>query len=69
MESDPHMEIVAESLGQIRSILFLTLPMCGNVILSASILAWSRALGEFGATQMLVGATRLKTETLSTGII
>ncbi len=70
MESDPHMEIVAESLGanSFHTFFLITLPMCGNVILSASILAWSRALGEFGATQMLVGATRLKTETLSTGI-
>ena len=31
-------------------------------------LAWSRALGEFSATLMLVGATRMKTETLPTSI-
>ena len=28
------------------------------------ILVWARALGEFGATLMLVGVTRMKTETL-----
>ena len=33
-------------------------------LLGASRLIWSRALGEFGATLMLVGVTRMKTETL-----
>ena len=28
------------------------------------ILTWSRAIGEFGATLMLVGITRMRTETL-----
>ena len=28
------------------------------------VLVWSRAIGEFGATLMLVGITRMKTETL-----
>lgn len=31
-------------------------------------LVWSRALGEFGATLMLVGVTRMKTETLPANI-
>ncbi len=33
-------------------------------LVCASVLAWSRAIGEFGATLMLAGATRFKTETL-----
>ena len=37
-------------------------------MIGAGVLAWSRALGEFGATLMLVGATRMKTETLPTSI-
>lgn len=32
--------------------------------MSTFILTWSRALGEFGATLMVVGITRFKTETL-----
>ena len=32
------------------------------------VLAWSRAIGEFGATLMLVGVTRMKTETLPAAI-
>ena len=37
-------------------------------MIGAGVLAWSRALGEFSATLMLVGATRMKTETLPTSI-
>ena len=37
-------------------------------MIGAGVLAWSRALGEFGATLMLVGATRMKTEILPTSI-
>ena len=38
--------------------------MCRKPLLGGAILAWSRAIGEFGATLMLAGATRFKTETL-----
>jgi molybdate transport system permease protein len=38
--------------------------MARRGILSAAILAWARALGEFGATLMVAGATRFKTATL-----
>ncbi len=70
MDFDLHMEVVAQSLGanSFRTFFLVTIPMCSNAILGAAILAWSRALGEFGATQMLVGATRMRTETLSTAI-
>ena len=37
-------------------------------MLMAGILVWSRAIGEFGATLMLVGVTRMKTETLPASI-
>ena len=33
-------------------------------LLSIGLICWSRAIGEFGATLMLVGVTRMKTETL-----
>ena len=39
-----------------------------TVLISGCIVAFSRALGEFGATLMLAGATRLKTETLPMAI-
>lgn len=67
---DPRLEWIAGSLGAspLRRFFTVTLPLAKNAILGAGILAWSRALGEFGATLMLVGATRMKTETLPTSI-
>ncbi|ANB34353.1 molybdate transport system permease protein [Rhodovulum sulfidophilum] len=40
------------------------LPMAGRGLMAAAVLGWARALGEFGATLMLAGATRMRTETL-----
>ncbi len=42
----------------------INLPLAGRNIASGIILAWARALGEFGATLMVAGATRFHTETL-----
>ena len=60
------LEAVAGLLGASRFQQFRTiiLPLCKNTMISSFILIWSRALGEFGATLMLVGVTRMKTETL-----
>lgn len=70
MECDPRLELVAGSLGadRFRTFFLVMLPMIKNSIIGAGIIAWSRALGEFGATLMFVGATRLKTETIPTSI-
>lgn len=64
--SDQRLEFIARTLGASSFCCFLTilLPICKKSLLSTSILTWSRALGEFGATLMLVGITRFKTETL-----
>ncbi len=64
--ADIHLEYIAMTLGATPLTAFLTilLPMCRNSLINAFILTWSRALGEFGATLMLVGVTRFKTETL-----
>lgn len=69
-EIDKRMLLVAGSLGAGKWKLFSTVifPLSQNAIISALILAWSRALGEFGATLMLVGVTRMKTETLPASI-
>ena len=42
----------------------VSLPMAARGLLSTVVLAWARAMGEFGATLMVAGATRFKTETL-----
>jgi len=67
---DEKLEYIAGSLGATKWIRFKTiiLPLSKNAIISSIILIWSRGLGEFGATLMLVGATRMKTETLPASV-
>ncbi len=67
---DPKLETVAESLGagRLKTFFLVTLPLAKNGVIGGVIVAWSRALGEFGATLMFVGATRMKTETIPTSI-
>ena len=62
----PRMEFVAKTLGATPGDVFRTiiLPQCRNVLISTFVLTWARGMGEFGATLMLVGVTRMKTETL-----
>ncbi|MDW8023690.1 MAG: ABC transporter permease [Nitrososphaerota archaeon] len=59
-------EKVARTLGytELQSFLYVTLPAAKRGILGAALISWARALGEFGATVTLAGATRFKTETL-----
>lgn len=65
-EVNPRLEFVAQTLGAMPWDVFRTviLPLCSNSIISAFVLTWARGMGEFGATLMLVGVTRMKTETL-----
>ena len=69
-EVDPRVEFVAKTLGASRWDVFRTivLPLSRNSLIGAFILTWARGMGEFGATLMLVGVTRMKTETLSGSI-
>ena len=63
---DPEYSLMAQTLGATRqqALLHIILPLCKADCITALLLAWSRGLGEFGATLMLVGVTRMKTETL-----
>jgi molybdate transport system permease protein len=67
---DPDYAAVGATLGLTPTWAFLLveIPMAGRGLLSAAVLGWARALGEFGATLMLAGATRLHTETLPMAI-
>jgi molybdate transport system permease protein len=69
-EVDIRLEFIARMLGATKAQSFwtVTFPLSKNTIIAAVILGWSRALGEFGATLMLVGTTRMKTETLPASI-
>lgn len=63
---DRRYELAGMTLGltPFRVFLRVTLPLARHGLLSGVILAWARALGEFGATLMVAGATRFKTTTL-----
>ena len=65
-EVDTRLEFISQTLGasKFKTFLNVTIPLSKNSIIGAIILTWSRGLGEFGATLMLVGVTRMKTETL-----
>lgn len=63
-------EEVAMTLGCSRSQAFweVVLPQAGRGVLAAGSLAWARSLGEFGPILVFAGATRLRTEVLSTSV-
>lgn len=67
---DEKYEAVARTLGygRLKVLLKVVLPMCRLGIISAFVLGFGRALGEFGASVTLAGATRFKTETLPIAI-
>ena len=66
----PRFERVARTLGytELESFFYITLPAARRGVLGAALVSWARALGEFGATVALAGATRFKTETLPVAI-
>lgn len=67
---DPRYEQVARTLGCSKPEAFfrVTLPLARDGLIASAILTWARAVGEFGATVTLAGATAMKTETLPTAI-
>ncbi len=67
---DSRREQVALTLGCSRAQAFgmVVLPEAKRGILTAGTLAWARALGEFGPLLIFAGATRNKTEVLSTTV-
>lgn len=67
---DPRCEQVAVALGSSRSQAFgmVVLPEATQGMMTAFTLAWARSLGEFGPLLIFAGATRMKTEVLSTTV-
>jgi molybdate transport system permease protein len=57
-----------DGAGEWKVFLFIALPLSIKAIVSGSILAFARALGEFGATLMFAGNIPGKTQTLPTAI-
>jgi molybdate transport system permease protein len=69
-EVDPRLPALARTLGCGRTGAFfrVTLPLARRGVLSGTVLAFSRALGEFGATVMIAGNIPGKTRTLALAI-
>lgn len=67
---NPRCEQVALTLGCTRGQAFsrVVLPEAGRGMVTAFTLAWARSLGEFGPLLIFAGATRNKTEVLSTTV-
>ena len=67
---DRSLEAAASTLGQSRWSVFLriTLPLAWPGILAGALLAFARAMGEFGASLMVAGSIPQQTQTLSMAI-
>jgi molybdate transport system permease protein len=67
---DPRAEQVALTLGCRRSQVFfyVVLPQAFRGMIAALTIAWARSLGEFGPILVFAGATRMRTEVLSTTV-
>ena len=67
---DPQLERAARTLGVSETAVFfrVTLPLAARGILAGGLLAFARALGEFGATLMIAGNLPGRTQTLSVAV-
>lgn len=67
---DPGLQDAALTLGRSRAGVFLsvTLPLCWPGLLAGMVIAWAKALGEFGATITFVSNIPGQTQTIPTAI-
>lgn len=67
---DPRAEDVARTLGCTRgqAFFYVALPQAWRGMTAAFTISWARALGEFGPILVFAGATRFRTEVLSTTV-
>jgi len=67
---DPRPELIGLTLGGRRSQVFwrIAFPQAWRGMVAAFSIAWARSLGEFGPILVFAGATRMKTEVLSTSV-
>ena len=66
----PRAELVALTLGcsQAQAFWRVALPQAWRGMIAAFTIAWARSLGEFGPILVFAGATRMRTEVLSTTV-
>jgi molybdate transport system permease protein len=69
-EADPRLTSLARSLGDgpIRAFRRIALPLAWRGILAGTVLAFARAVGEFGATILIAGSIPGRTQTLALAI-
>jgi molybdate transport system permease protein len=69
-EVDPRLVGIARTLGHgpFAAFFRVTLPLAWRGVMAGTVLAFSRALGEFGATVMIAGNIPGKTQTLALAI-
>lgn len=67
---DETLAYAGRTLGLSNTYIFwrIRMPACRQGILAGTVLAFARALGEYGATSMLIGYTPGKTATISTTV-
>ena len=67
---DKNLAYAGQTLGLSDTYIFwrVRMPACRQGILAGTVLAFARALGEYGATSMLIGYTPGKTATISTTV-
>lgn len=70
IEVDPNLEQAARTLGLTEASVFfrVSLPLAWRGICAGTLLAFARAMGEFGATLMVAGSLPGRTQTLSIAI-
>lgn len=67
---DEHLAYAGQTLGLSNTFIFwhIRMPYCKQGILAGTVLAFARALGEYGATSMVAGYTPGRTATISTTV-
>ena len=67
---DETLSYSGQTLGLSNTFIFwhIRMPACRQGILAGTVLAFARALGEYGATSMIAGYTPGKTATISTTV-
>ena len=67
---DETLQYAGQTLGLSNSFIFwrIRMPYCRQGILAGTVLAFARALGEYGATSMIAGYTPGRTATISTTV-
>lgn len=67
---DENLAYAGQSLGLSNTFIFwhIRMPYCKQGILAGTVLAFARALGEYGATSMVAGYTPGRTATISTTV-